>query len=281
MRSLSTLVATASIATAQIVNRDYQCSDPSSAACIKQKNDYIQSVCAPTNASGSPNLDAPCNVINAISYQCIFGAAGLKAVMAGNQGSFHTPPSSHPAFSNVSQQACVCQSQFFDQAEGCAACRKAHGATDWVSGYFPPELIQDFSSSYCAIATNAPSIGFALASFSAFASWAANQTQSQTPFSDPIGSSTAVSLYYTPKITGSAAWVLAEGVETVGEDASTDTASTGMIAVSDSRIVATTPSEVPASATATTASKTSSGTGGHQTAAFAGIVALAGIVAFL
>ena len=111
-------------------------------------------------------------------------------------------------------------------------------------------------------------------------------------FSDPLGtSSTQVGLYYTPSVTGSAAWGVAEvtdsagsttlGVSTVsGEIVPTATAN---VTPSSSGLAVSGGSTGTATATGTSSSSTSSGSAAERTqgAAVAGLVGVAALFAML
>lgn len=285
MRSLQ-IILLASLATStELSNRQIQCSGPDTHLCLQEQSTYINSICNPKNSSdGHLDFDAPCNAITAIKYQCIWGAAGYNAVTSNTGGSLDTLENGGTAaFSNISQQVCICQSQFFDQWQGCEDCIEAHGAAKWETTYgssawVPKSVIQSFSSSYCA-ANATPSVGFAHAQLSAVAKYASTRSRASVSFSDPVGTLTAVSWYFKPKITGSQAWVLAQATETVSSGASTETTVSGSAATSGGQIVATTPPQPPAPVT-TRASTSSSGIAGQETAALAGVIAVAGF-AFL
>ncbi|WPH00908.1 Hypothetical protein R9X50_00374200 [Acrodontium crateriforme] len=268
MKSLRVLLLASLATSTELSNRQVQCSSLDA-----------------HDSTGALDFDAPCNAATAIKYQCIWGAAGYSAIRSNNGGSLtDLENGGAAAFSNISQQVCICQSQFFDQWQGCEDCAEAHGAAEWETTYgssswVPESVIQSFSASYCA-ANVTPTVGFANAQLSAVENYASSQSRASVSFSDPIGSLTAVSWYYKPKITGSQAWVLAQATETVSSGASTETTLSGSEATSDGQIVATTPPQLAVSVTAH-ASTSSSGIAGQETAALAGVIAVAGFALLL
>ena len=158
------------------------------------------------------------------------------------------------------QRLCVCESNFFDLWHACADCYVAHGVPD------PTKNITDFRQQYCAVDVKPTADIFDETT----AVLRSSTTPLPTAFTDPIPNSTAVSVYFTPTITGSEAWEV-EGLTAGGRVTRTVTSGT--------EIVATT--KAPAEATKQT--KTASTTGGANRVdvAVAGIVGLAGFVAIL
>ncbi|KAK4539340.1 hypothetical protein LTR36_000771 [Oleoguttula mirabilis] len=285
-------------ASASLLKRQVQCSDYSSDDCLEREGEYIEAVCMPTNATGYPDFNAPCVAIEAITAECMYGSAGLSG-LTGGDGS---DPTEEPAMLSIStQRTCVCESQFFAQAVGCEACYKAHGAADDESGYMAPSLISSISLTYCAV-TNTPTLGIAdfLYSYATASSQSASSASEVTgSFTDPIGNKTAVSYYFTPSITGSAAYIVAEATESVSisgiASASASSGSASSVSTSlhtsDGMIVPTASaagaagsasSSGSASGSAATASTTgSSGAGKQEAAAVAGVIALAAFVAII
>lgn len=153
--------------------------------------------------------------------------------------------------SNATQRDCICMSQYFDQSAACKECYKRHGyaqlSRDGINGginqadsLMDARVQQMFSSSYCA-ATNTPTAGFAreVRSFppaqeptttnpwNGYATDIPNAYESSIEeaadatstrlFIDPLANETDVSLYYTPSVTGSAVYVVAEAAGTAGD----------------------------------------------------------------
>ncbi|KAK4505587.1 hypothetical protein PRZ48_003550 [Zasmidium cellare] len=271
-------------------------SEPSSVG-PSQYSSPVEEACNPSNSSGMPNFDAPCNAVVAIEYQCIYGPDYLTA--AANAGPYNRlrrrqsddsdddDDASLPMQSNSTQRTCICESQFFDQVQGCANCYTAHGSTeDMDSGLADKSAIASLSSAYCAVSAT-PSLGLADYLFD----WAENYNSSNpatsTPstMSDPIGNKTDVSLYFTPSVTGTAAWIVAEATSGassgMGSITSENTVS-GMIRPTASANNAAAQSSGSASgASGTGASSTSSAGGAIVTAAGMGMLGLAGLVAVL
>ncbi|KAK3618015.1 hypothetical protein LTR56_024925 [Elasticomyces elasticus] len=263
----------AAASSASSMKRQLQCStDPTSDDCQMQEADYIQHVCNPANATGYPDFNAPCNQIQAITLQCMYGPAGLSALQGDvSDASYGSDDedNSVETQSNSTQQECICQSQWFNIAAGCNDCYNAHGASggDNIVGDLAPSLFASLSSSYCAV-TNTPTMGFdevlyGLATGSVASSLASvASTASPSTFSDPIGNQTAVSYYYTPSITGSAAWVLAQATSSAtsagGSESGSETASSS--GSSETTSVATSNGQIVATAAAQTSSGSATGT---------------------
>ncbi|KAK5118901.1 hypothetical protein LTR62_000112 [Meristemomyces frigidus] len=301
------LAATTTTTTASLLPRqpEANCTDPSSYECQQSQTNYLVSVCLPDNSTGFPDLNAPCNQVSAITAQCVYGAAGL-GVFTGDSSAYTSLDNEQdiPMLSNDTQRACVCESQFFSALQGCNDCYKAHGGSIDGSGpgtgALDPVFLASASSSYCAV-SNTPTVGFAdvLYGYATgnFASAMATEMASVTSvFSDPAGNQTAVSVYFTPSVTGSGAWVVAQATETAGSNNGTTAASGSSnsgpsLATSNGQIVAT---QAAASSTAgrsgggtasgsgAAASTTAgNGAGKQEAAALAGVLVLVGFVAML
>ncbi|TKA79505.1 hypothetical protein B0A55_02447 [Friedmanniomyces simplex] len=299
----------AAASSASLLARQIQCSDPTSDNCLQQESDYLQQVCMPTNSTGDPDFNAPCNQVQAITVECIYGSTGLSSLTSSgassNSGYGSDGLGGSPArLSNSTQRECVCESQFFGILAGCNDCYNAHGgAQDGVLGTVAPSFYASASSSYCAV-TNTPTVGFddvlyGFATGSVGSSVAsAASTASASSFSDPVGNKTAVSYYFTPSVTGSSAWIVAQATESVSNSTASGSGSasgsassqSASVATSNGQIVATAgaASKTSGSATGTasgasgTASTTgSSGAGKQEAAAVAGVIALAGFVILL
>ncbi|EME48038.1 hypothetical protein DOTSEDRAFT_105468, partial [Dothistroma septosporum NZE10] len=242
---------------------------------------YISSVCSPTNSTGYPDWSAPCNAAQAIEVQCMYGEAYFQQLLTqyGAGGSLTKRQSSDsgddqdaPMQSNATQRTCICQSQFWDQASGCADCFKTHGASEADAGLTNND-IASLSSQYCAASTT-PTLGLDQWFFQyaqSAISTSATTSAASSSFSDPIGNKTDVSLYFTPSVTGSAAYVVAQAT---GSTMSSASAVSGQIKATASANNA---------AASGKASSTSSGSGAGRTeaAAVAGLIGVAGLVALL
>jgi hypothetical protein len=212
--------------------------------------------------------------------------------------------------SNETQRVCLCQSEFWDQAAGCFACYRGHGG-EMIAGVgtLDKRALVSISSQYCQ-ATATATAGLADYLFSVVASIQptvtdapkASGSHTSVSFSDSIGNHTEVSYYYTPEVTGSAAWMVNPPQETSGHVEYTSTS------IRDGQIVATASRNNQAAATRNPepsgsrdgGSRISNGSGGgggggqegrptesasaggkRETIALAGVFGLAGIVAFL
>ncbi|CZT19892.1 uncharacterized protein RCC_05748 [Ramularia collo-cygni] len=227
---------------------------------------YIDSVCSPSNASGFPDLAFPCNAVQAIQAQCIYGPSGLDIITGAEAEPTSTPQTqqheeSPPrAQNNATQQICFCKSQFWDLTTACASCYSAHGDHE-LEKSAGKDAVESMSRRYCD-ASAEPTLGLADFLFQ-FAGEldSSDDTSSNktTEFKDPIGSKTDVSLYYTASVTGSQAWVVADPTATSG-------------VVKDGQLVAT------ASMNNEMAKK---GDAGRKTGVVAAVLGLTGIAALL
>ncbi|KAK3686745.1 hypothetical protein LTR37_019495 [Vermiconidia calcicola] len=234
----------------------------------RDPNQYVSSICMPVNGTGDADYSAPCNVVQALQYQCIYGVPLDES----------TNSRARPQ-ANSTQRLCACQSQMFDMLHGCLACYEEHGMPGGLG--VSDDVISTASSEYCA-ASATPSLGlaeylFQFASDPEVSSLASSvRAAASTSFTDPIGNQTAVSLYYTPQVTGSAALDVPD--LTRGATATTTN-------VVDGQVVATA-SETSGGSTgsaAGSASPSAAGEGGagRLKVAVGGVIGLAGIVAVL
>lgn len=150
-----------------------------------------------TEDDGAYDMNAPCNTYAAIVYKCTWNPDDDN--LLEDEGTWDLQPQS-----SETQRDCICQSQHDDQVAGCMACMKAHGGLEGEHWY-EMDVIEPAMSDYCN-AEATPTEGYLDMVETLLASETpATSTESWT-FSDPIGADvTAVSEYYTPSITGSAA----------------------------------------------------------------------------
>ncbi|KXT08965.1 hypothetical protein AC579_4019 [Pseudocercospora musae] len=255
------------------------------------QQEYLVSVCQPKNSSNNdmPDYNAPCNAIAAIQGQCIYGPAYLSAPGSGT-GSLkkrQSGDSDIPTQSNDTQRVCLCESEFWDLANGCFSCYKKHGGEMDGAGSISENTLSSISSKYCA-ATVTPTAGladylYALASSLEPSTTQTGSVQTSVSYLDSIGNKTEVSYYYTPSVTGSAAWVVAQPT---GSDSSVAYSTTN---VDDGQIRATASANNAAASggsetrTGSGAQSTESGSsaGKHEAMAAAGLLGLVGLVVVL
>ncbi|KXS95402.1 hypothetical protein AC578_6774 [Pseudocercospora eumusae] len=247
--------------------------------------DYLMSVCQPKNSSNGdalPDLNAPCNAIAAIQGQCIYGP---DYVSAGSDEEM--PTTQQQQQSNDTQRVCLCESQFWDLARGCFSCYKKHGGEMDGAGSIGEDTLSSISSKYCA-ATVTPTAGladylFVLASSLEPSTSQTGSVQTSVSYLDSIGNKTEVSYYYTPSVTGSAAWMVAQPTGS-GSSVAYNTTN-----VHDGQIRATASANNAAASggsgtrTGSGAQSTESGSsaGKHEAMAAAGLLGLVGLVAVL
>ena len=192
-----------------------------------QNAQTLRNVCLPfTMPDYYPDWSAPCNALRAIVYQCQYGPDMLRQLNV----SYHNPygdgdrpdvgaslkqlrkrqsddasDSDPEELDTATQRTCICESQFFEQAQGCADCYRAHGGEAYASE-LGADKFDGIGNSYCA-ASATPTQGFA-DYFDGVVS-TSDSTASQTPISDPHANQTAVSIYFTASVTGTPAYVVA------------------------------------------------------------------------
>ncbi|KAI9815446.1 MAG: CSN-associated deubiquitinating enzyme Ubp12 [Pycnora praestabilis] len=223
-------------------------------------SNYIDGLCFPTNDTGYPDLDAPCNQIELILEQCVYGNVDGDDI-----------DDSTSELGNTQQQTCFCNGGFFDYYEGCNNCERLHGAPIGV-GWLPSSYISMQSSSYCS---SPATLGF-----EDFVSvWTISSSipvGTATGGIDVIGNHTEVSYYFTASSgIGTLTPATAPSVSSTGSSSSTGSASskaspastsgTGVLAgpTSKSSSGSATTSPTPtASATATAQKANTNGAGG-------------------
>jgi hypothetical protein len=263
---------------------------------------HVNSICSPMLPNGAIDLNAPCNQAHAITQECLHGAPGLAVVEApqsDDSTSVSSDNSDGPIFSNITQRDCICESRYFAAEAECGLCQIAHGiyGSQSVNVTAVTAFHAALSTSYCAV-TNTPTLGFAEVLFQSVQNALSQATTTisnpTSLYTDPLGNNTAVSAYYTPSVTGSAAWLVAQGTQTPSNatltSGMTSSSSGAIVMTSNGQIVATASaasgtSSAPASGTASAASASSStagsGAGRQEVVAVAGVIALAGLVVVL
>jgi hypothetical protein len=180
--------------------------------------DYGSSLCYPHNATNSPDLSAPCNLIAAIQAQCTYGPAALEFLsLPSDSDSF--PDFNDPKWqlqSPANERVCICESQILDATLGCVACLKAHeGGVPFSQGDRFADSFPGIMAKYCDVGYT-PTVDFI--DFMADAEGGpgdfggedgAESGEGVSSYSDPIGTATDVSLYYTMSVTRSDAYNLA------------------------------------------------------------------------
>ena len=164
-------------------------------------------VCLPTNSTGFPDLNAPCNAWSRIQQLCVYGEQIRSILDSADLNDYsQVGTGDMKEHSPGYQRDCICSSQQFDQMRGCMACYDAHGGDS--QAIFEPQAIESFSSSYCA-ASATPTVGYPSAILGVIGG--AEETGSassglSSSNSGSIGTQTDVSMYYTAAASGSDAW---------------------------------------------------------------------------
>lgn len=171
-------------------------------------NHYLADVCEGGNQWSSPSL--PCEIAAAIDYQC---KTGLEFDTYNNRPDCYDTNTCQPY---DFQRTCYCKSQFLDSSLGCAACYKKHGASmtyDWsalpsiMNDYCDPQasptcFFEDYLGAVYTPTSSSSGDAYSSYSLATFG----GPPRTSTKFSDPLGDSTDVSLYFTPSKTGLDAW---------------------------------------------------------------------------
>nr|POF14201.1 hypothetical protein CFP56_03225 [Quercus suber] len=283
-----------------------------SAKALKRQSvdGHLIEACYPgaSEASNSGNfssldLTAPCNAVENLTYACTVGSLTRPNLDA--QGDTIE-------FSNTTQRDCICSSQFWSVVQGCQDCLKAHGASAQVAGgsagdggddagiLLSPSDLASASASYCAASSTPTADLFAFleslgpspvpdsSSLSTTVS-ASDSSATSSTFSDPLGeTATAVSLYYTPAVTGTAIVSVPEdGITptTSGQSFSqslvTDSAGVIVAAIATTTTATTETSTTPSDTTASATTPISEALVTWIPQPLIGVVALAGAVALL
>jgi hypothetical protein len=174
--------------------------------------DYMSNVCMALDESGASDMNLPCNQIISIQYQCIYGA---KYGDAWRSRSFedieNDEDEEDPMLPNEAQRVCICQSQHNELAKGCIDCQKAHGGGG-PEDYLSDDQMKEVMDKYCDANTPATQpYAIAIAQEVVFMGpdWDSilSGNATSTTYSDPIGSATDVSLYFTPSVTGTPVYI--------------------------------------------------------------------------
>lgn len=226
---------------------------------------YIDSVCSPSNATGYPDLNFPCNAVQAIQAQCIYGPTGLDIIMGTATSSTAAPQkrqsSSQDSLpkpqNNATQQVCFCNSEFWSLTAACASCYSVHGDHE-LEKSAGKSAVESMSDKYCA-ASATPSLGLADYLFQFGGKLDESDDSKTSKFKDPVGNKTEISYYYTASVTGSQAWVVADPTATSG-------------VVKDGQLVAT---------ASVNNEKALEGDAGRKTGVVAAVLGLTGLVTLL
>jgi len=174
----------------------------------------------------------PCHIAHLIQFECVYGAEAGSSIF---QELFkETSPTKNPRGEDE-QRICICESQWFDELVGCGRCEYIHGGGPNPLAYLGDSAVSSMSSSYCAV-TATPTLGLVdyyhewiggslapswLKSMISAASSQFNDllsTDYTLPSPYGLGSTirTAVDYYFTPSVTGTNAWKVAEITNSAG-----------------------------------------------------------------
>lgn len=182
-------------------------------------SEHLDNVCY-TAHDNDRDMTLPCNQIMVIQAECMYGPEQGKAARNEFQ---RTSPEEPTMLPFEAQRVCICQSQHTDIMKGCSDCNKAHGGLegeDWISN----SKIQEFMDKYCDVGYT-PTDSYSDFIFKEIGEEEDMDSTSTaaTTYSDPVGTSTDVSLYFTPAVTGSSAWEPALTTGSVGNITYTST----------------------------------------------------------
>ena len=175
--------------------------------------EYTSNVCMALDESGKSDMSLPCNQLVSIQYQCMGGSKLGDSWRNASSNDEEAEDDDDPeeTLPNEAQRVCICQSQHNDLMRGCADCERAHGGLgpeDWISD----DQMKEIMDKYCDANTPATQpYAIAIAQEAAFMGpdWDSilSTNATSTTYSDPIGSSTDVSLYFTPSVTGTPVYI--------------------------------------------------------------------------
>lgn len=168
--------------------------------------DAYENICQPTDSTGYPDFNAPCNSWSRTQQLCVYGEQ-IRAIVDGPglNNYDEVDGKSMKQHSFGFQRDCICQSQQFDQMRGCMACE--HALSGESGSLFAPSAIESFSSEYCAVSAT-PTHGY-IAAINSVLARAAEEIDYSTislRSSQSLETRTDVSLYWTPSATGVSAW---------------------------------------------------------------------------
>lgn len=227
-----TAVATATGETDVVTATSTDSSDPSASPTLSpadiEDGDNFAGVpaaakaCYPYNATSHPDFNAPCNQIAAIEAQCSYGPKALEFI------SLPADSDDYPNFNDPkwvlqspeNERTCVCQSQIIDATQGCMACLQAHKLPEadeiGALGKIFPSIMSRYcntsytpTQSFIEFASDAEDEALGDSDFGEDGSSDDEDSSSSTTASDPLGTSTDVSLYYTMSVTRTDAYDLA------------------------------------------------------------------------
>lgn len=171
--------------------------------------DDVSDICLALDETGKSDMNLPCNQIVSIQYQCL---GGSKLGDSWRNQSFDNNGDSEETeiLPNEAQRVCICQSQHNDLIKGCAECFRVHGGIA-PENSLTDDQIHEVMDKYCDANTPATESYADVVSQLLFMgpNWGeiSNSSTDSTTYSDPIGSATDVSLYFTASVTGSAAYI--------------------------------------------------------------------------
>jgi hypothetical protein len=171
--------------------------------------DPVSDICLALDETGKSDMNLPCNQIVSIQYQCL---GGPKLGDSWRNQSFDNNDDSEETeiLPNEAQRVCICQSQHNDLIKGCAECFRVHGGIS-PENSLTDDQIHEVMDKYCDANTPATESYADVVSQLLFMgpNWGeiSNSSADSTTYSDPIGSATDVSLYFTASVTGSAAYI--------------------------------------------------------------------------
>jgi hypothetical protein len=176
--------------------------------------DYISNVCMALDETVKSDMNLPCNQLISIQYQCIGGSklgdSWRDRSSDDEDVEDDDDDEEEQMLPNEAQRVCICQSQHNDLMKGCAECHRVHG------GVAPEKSLTDSQihavmDKYCDASTPAndsyANTIYKLAYMGPDWDDISSPDSDSTTYSDPIGSATDVSLYFTASVTGSAAYI--------------------------------------------------------------------------
>lgn len=212
-------------------------------------NDNVCKACQPPPSTSNGHIDwsMPCWAARAISVQCSYGPEGLELFEKAQQnpGELTFGRGWWPQPPDV-ERACMCSSQFAEMALGCATCWEKHGAD---AEYIHDQALtanatamDEMMALYCDVDLTPTEDSQNDAMDEVLQDGGVlGESETSATFDDPIGTSTDVSFYFTPSVTGSSAYVVAMPTanSTSGREHSNAWYTYTSLSISDGQIVPT------------------------------------------
>lgn len=174
-------------------------------------DDALRNLCKPIDSTNNFDWNAPCNALASIQYECMYGVDG-RLLMYAPAGPGPRPDVDDPYLPEMqpyqAQRACICQSQHSDMLYGCMRCLESHGGVegeDWFSDSKVDALMKSYCDAESPVTDNYAYLFYY--SLVDGDKTATPSTASASELPSTVANVTDVSLYFTPSITGTPAYI--------------------------------------------------------------------------